>query len=246
MTPDLTQFDGMQPSQVIRALRAEGYDVIGAGFDSTVLARPDGDVVIRITNFAAQAEAFARLCRAHENNPHLPRIFDFRRIEGDPPLAITVMERLQTLDQIPQDRRRVFGGFARALATLVDGHESHDDAHAEMLKKHEVAQAARAIADTLVNQFEKAGREFLYYDSGYSEEQNGSIEDWYPDNVMFRPRGDDIWDIVFTDPFREGMLGRDPEQRGQLRAEFNALKSRIETLSAARKKTAQQPAPCSP
>lgn len=249
MLTKLEQFNGRSFSQVLKALREQGLDIIGSGNDDVVLAPPENGTdsrwVVRLSYFPEKSEAFARLCGDNPANPHLPKIYAARRLEGDPPLFMTVMERLQTLDQLPGDKQRVYGGFARALATLVDGHESHDNAHAEMLKNDNVAQAARAIVGSIENCLEEGGENFLYYDSGYSEEGSGPIDSWYPSNVLFRPVGDNKWDIVFSDPFRQGMV-RSDVRRDELRDECAAMKARIERLAVPRETPASRPSSFTP
>jgi len=235
MFPDLEQFDGQRPSRILRLLREDGYEVIGAGLDSVVLARPGEDIVIRMTNFADQAQAFVRLCEKYPGNKHLPEIYASRRIEGDPPLFITVMERLDTLDQIPEDKLKILGGFARAFALLVEGHKSHDEPHGELMKKHDIAQAALGIIDALASHLETADKVALYYDSGFTEKD--SVETWYPDNVLFRPHGDGKWDIVFTDPFRERHL-KNEEQRVRELQILRDTRARLENLAKARPRPA--------
>ncbi len=242
---DLKRFDGKGPSEVIRTLQDEGFKVIGGDADRAVLSSPDDDYVVRVTGISGPAEALAAMCRAYPDNPHLPKIFDTYRSEGNPPLHITVMEKLLTLDDIPQSTITVVGGGARAIATMIDGHESHDAVHEMMLKDPAAGEAARAIVEALENYLGAGNQDalrrdfphsdFIYYASGFPEESGMSINDWYPDSILFRKRPDGSHDYVFADPFREGSFST-PQQLTQFRKELTALRQRIETLSG-------QPAP---
>lgn len=232
MSVDFQDFNGLSSNRIIRKLLDEGYEDIGGGFDSAVLALPGDDRVVRVTNFADQAQAFAALCRKQEDNRYLPKVYDTHRIDGDPPVFLTIMERLQALDEIPEEERRIAGGFARALALLIDDHPSHAVVYGEMLKNKELSHAVMGLAGTLQTALEKDNGTFLYYDSGYSEDHSGPLEEWYPDNVLFRPQEAGGWDLVFSDPFREGFV-KDENHREKLAQTLCALQTRLKNAVSA-------------
>lgn len=230
MITNLQQFDGMQPGSIIKVLRAQGFDVIGSGTDSVMLGRDNDAFLVCITSFAGQAEAFAQLCRAHPHNPLLPMTSATHRSESDPPVFITVMERLHALSELPEDIRGVTGGFARAFALLIDGHSSHDTVHIEMMKNPHVAAAAKAMIGVLEESLAENSDTFLYYDSGFSEDYSGPLEEWFPDNIMFRANDDGSYQPVFVDPFREGVIGG-KENRQALRQQVAAMIARLESIA---------------
>lgn len=219
----------MRPDEIVCALQNMGYEEINNGPGSFVMALPGKDTVIHLTGFTCQAEAFADICRAHKDNPHFPTIYDSYRTEGHEPVLLMVMERLQTLDDIPEKQRPVFGGFARALATVMQGHKSHDAVHRTMLEDKNVADAILAIIEKIENFKQTATGTFIHHKDNFNEAASGSIEDWYPDNILFRPGEDNNWELVFTSPFSEITIDN-KEKREAFRQELQTQRHRIESL----------------
>ncbi|GEM_PF-2653671 len=141
------------------------------------------------------------------------------------------MERLLTLDDFSEPRKGILGGYARALSTIVRGHVSHDDVHERMMKKDHIAAAIAAIIRAVEDSIESGGRTFIYHDQGFSEKAGIAIDDWLPDDVLFRLRPDGLCDLVFIDPFREGLVFNE-DQRAQLRQDVGELKARFDKLTA--------------
>lgn len=224
MSIDLTQFEGKQPTEIIRTLVDAGYEEVGSGQQCTVFALPGDDRVLKISSFTASAAAFDKLCHANEDNPHFPKIYDSYEIKGNPGTYLTVVERLESNDDIPEELKSIVCGFGRAAALIIDGHESHIETSEMFMKDETVSKAVWAIVGTIEDQLQKGEDTAFAYDRNYRGDQD--IETWYPDNIMYRPIKENRWQVVFADPFRELHAGS-TETRQRLESALTEIKGRL-------------------
>jgi hypothetical protein len=222
---DLQEFDNQPLLTIMQGLRNRGYTLTGgSAYDMTYTHPHRTDHVIRLSAHWAEAAALARICAEQPQNPYLPRIHAFHMTAGNPTTGITVMERLLTAADLPQDKHRPLTGMARAAASLPSGCSAHKDVHDLMLLNDDLRNAVQAITAAATASLKLSDEFFLQYDDGLDRTQD--MDKRISTTVLFRTEDGQRYHPVFADPLRMTRV-RDEGHRAVLHADARTMRQRV-------------------
>ena len=203
---NLEKYKNAALSEVLQGFLDDGLELIEQKNNTLIFSYPGDDKIIKATSFANQAEAFACICKSNKDNPYFPEIFQTFKSDAHSPVFITVEEKLHKLEEIPKQVRGIFGGFARAMALVLERDSRHKDLSKHFMSNSAFASAIYSIIGELKSSLKSEDMSCLFYQRGKIA-PNQSIDDWYPDTMCFRAiENGKKWVPVFTDPFFEGYL----------------------------------------
>ncbi|MCB9988111.1 MAG: hypothetical protein H6868_02115 [Rhodospirillales bacterium] len=101
----------------------------------------------RISFDLVAARAFAQVCEAHPENPHLPKVFNHYAVDDG--CYVTECEPLLSFEHLPEDQAGVLSGPVRAMTSLArmdryPADRDHGDPHA-CLQQDEMFMAALGL-----------------------------------------------------------------------------------------------------
>jgi len=248
MNFDLEPWAALPVAAIPDALQAAGFTESAQLGSVRLFAHPGHNIMLRLSADVNAERAFSALCRDHADNPHLPQIFAQHELAGEPPAMLSVTEKLLTLAELPPPLHSVVGGFARGLATLIEGHASHDDVHVHMMKNPAVAEVTQRLLDALEDGFSADDDQCLFLQGTFAQSATPSIEDWYPDNILYRPKQTRGFDLVFASPLESRNLSG-TMAHARRACELRALRARLDGLCPApdiKKTPPAAPGPSSP
>jgi hypothetical protein len=196
----LEQYDGLDLAGTIARLRQQGYRDVSTLPDEPSFAHPlRPHSVLRLSPHCETSHAFIALCRAHPDNPYLPRLGSCRTISAATPYTITTMEALEHVRLRHDATRAPLVGTARALTLLLEGDEDHATVYQFMMQKKELREAVQAITQTICQSLTATCRSCLCYASGM--DRTLPLNQQETNHILFR-HTDKGPQPVFTAPFR--------------------------------------------